>query len=133
MSNISSRHQTRFIYVSCNKSSLFFWPWAYVWAYFWTFGYRGIKYNLYILLPSFYSLIWEIWLCCHSVHLPPSPHFSWEGGLDLLPYLKKGDLAEPHFLEGVCWERGGDFFRGCCNFYIKNKLKSEILKDKKCL
>ena len=45
-----------------------------------------------------------------------------------------GGLTGPYFLEGVCWERGGDVFeRGevGCNFYIKNKLKSEMFKDKK--
>ena len=26
--------------------------------------------------------------------------------------------------------RGGDFFRGGCNFHIKNKLKSEMFNDK---
>ena len=34
-------------------------------------------------------------------------------------------------LEGGCWERGSDFFQKGYNFYIKNKLKSEIFKDKK--
>ena len=42
-----------------------------------------------------------------------------------------GGLTGPQFLEGGCWERGGDFFQGGCNFYIKDKLKSEIFNDKK--
>ena len=28
-------------------------------------------------------------------------------------------------------KEGGDLFRGGCNFYIKNKLKSEIFNDKR--
>ena len=35
------------------------------------------------------------------------------------------------FLEGGCWERGGGLLQGGCNFYPKNKLKSEIFNDKK--
>ena len=40
------------------------------------------------------------------------------------------------FLEEGCLERGGekgDLFQGGCSFYTKNKLKSEIFNDKKCL
>ena len=57
---------------------------------------------------------------CHIVHPPPPP--LWKRG---------GGLTGPQFLEGGCWERGGDFFQGGCNFYIKDKLKSEIFNDKK--
>ena len=42
-------------------------------------------------------------------------------------------LTRPQVLEGGCWERRGDFFQGGCNFYIKNKLKSEIFNDKRSL
>ena len=42
-------------------------------------------------------------------------------------------MTGPQLLEGGCWERGGDFFQGSCNFHIKNKLKSEIFNDKKSL
>ena len=47
----------------------------------------------------------------HSVHPPLPPSFLLEGGLKLLPNFQ--------FLEGGCWERGGNFFqsRGGCNFY----------------
>ena len=44
-----------------------------------------------------------------------------------------GDLTGPQFLEEGCWERGGDFFQGGCNFYIKNELRSEIFDNKKSL
>ena len=54
--------------------------------------------------------------------------------------FKKGGLAGSQFLEGGCRKRGGDYFQqggSGCSFYIKNKLKSEILKNKiykqKCL
>ena len=36
----------------------------------------------------------------------------------------------PHFLEGGCWERGGDFFQGAAAIFPK-KIKSEIFNDKK--
>ena len=40
-----------------------------------------------------------------------------------------GGLTRHQFLEGGCWERGGDFFQGggggvSYSFYIKNKVKS---------
>ena len=55
--------------------------------------------------------------------------------MNLQPNYQKGrGLTGPQLLEGGCWERGGvDFFQGDCNFHIKNKLKSEIFNDKKCL
>ena len=43
----------------------------------------------------------------------------------------RGGLTGPQLLDGGCWEREGDFFQGGCNFYIKDKLKSEIFNDKK--
>ena len=44
------------------------------------------------------------------------------------------DLTESQCLEGGCRERGGgDFLMECFSFYIKNKGKSEIFKDKKSL
>ena len=45
-------------------------------------------------------------------------------------FSKRWDLTGPQHLEGK--EEGG-FFQGGCNFYIKNKLKSEIFNDKKSL
>ena len=41
-------------------------------------------------------------------------------------------MSGPPFLEGVDGKEGVTFFRGY-NFYIKNKLKSEISNDKKSL
>ena len=46
-------------------------------------------------------------------------------------FLKRRGLTGPRLLEEGCWESGGDFFQGGCNFHINNKLKSEILNDKK--
>ena len=41
--------------------------------------------------------------------------------------FKKGGFTASQFLEGdYCWPFSGD-----CSFYIRNKLKSEILNDKK--
>ena len=73
--------------------------------------------------------------CFYKVHHSVCPlSLSAGGGLNLLPKFQKGgDLSGPQLLEGGCWERGGDFFQGDCNFYIKNKLKSEIFNDKKSL
>ena len=52
------------------------------------------------------------------------PLFCWGGDLN---------LTGPQLLEGVGGKVGGDFFQGGCNFYIKDKLKSEIFSDKKSL
>ena len=52
-------------------------------------------------------------------------HFCWGGG------FKKEGFNGISILEGGCWERGSDFFQKGYNFYIKNKLKSEIFKNKK--
>ena len=42
-------------------------------------------------------------------------------------FLKRwGGLTGSQFLEGVCWERGVTFFRRGCNFYVRNKLKSDL-------
>ena len=45
---------------------------------------------------------------------------------------KGGGLTGPQLLEGVCWERGGDFFQWGWNFQPK-KIKCEIFNDKKSL
>ena len=68
--------------------------------------------------------------CTHSVHPPLS---AGGGGKPPTKFSKRGGLTGPTLLEGGCWERGGDFFQGGCNFHIKNKLKSEIFNDKKSL
>ena len=44
--------------------------------------------------------------------------------------MRRG-LTGPQLLEGGCWERGGDFIQGGCNFHIKNKSKSEVFNSKK--
>ena len=51
------------------------------------------------------------------------------GGMNLLPNFKKraGAWQDLDFLEGVT------FLRRVCNFYKKNKLKSEIFTGKKSL
>ena len=47
--------------------------------------------------------------------------------------FKKGGLTGPQFLQGGCWERGGDFFqRGEVQFVEKKKkLKSGVFHEKK--
>ena len=58
------------------------------------------------------------------------------GGVNLQPNFQKGErgLKGPQLLKGGWWERGGDIFQGGgCNFYIKDKVKSEIFNDKKSL
>ena len=57
------------------------------------------------------------------------------GGWISYKIFKEGDLTGSQFLDGGCWKRGVTFFsRGDgCSFYMKNKLKSEILNDKKKL
>ena len=75
----------------------------------------------------------------HSVH--PSPHASYSGGRGWgevepsIKFSKRWDLTGSQFLEGQCWERGGCLFSGRggggCSFYIKSKVKSEMLNNKK--
>ena len=60
------------------------------------------------------------------------------GLMSLRPNFQKGEGGLNRiliFLEGGCWERRGDFFQGGggVQFYIKNKLKSEIFNDEKSL
>ena len=45
--------------------------------------------------------------------------------------FKKDGLTRSRFLEGGCWERGYEFFQAGCSFYIKNKLKYDIINVKK--
>ena len=69
----------------------------------------------------------------HSVH----PFLSAGGEVEPPSTFsnREGDLTGPQFLEGDCWERGGDFFQGMGGaiFQQKNKLKSGIFSDKKSL
>ena len=51
------------------------------------------------------------------------PNFQKEGGLDRISTFRGVLLGK----------RGVTLFRGGCNFHIKNKLKSEIVNDKKSL
>ena len=52
-------------------------------------------------------------------------------------FSKRRGLTVPQISESqrvVAGKNRSDFFQGeCCSFYIKNKLKSEILNDKKGL
>ena len=74
-------------------------------------------------------------------------HETKESSVHLSP-LSAGDLIlQPNFRKGGAWQdlnvyrrvagkEGHDIFQGgggSCNFYIKNKLKSEIFNDKKSL
>ena len=66
----------------------------------------------------------------HSVHPHPTPTpFCWgEGGSEpSTKFSKRGAWQDPNFEKVGCWKRGG------CNFYKRNKLKSEIFNCKKSL
>ena len=55
-------------------------------------------------------------------------------GLNLLPNFQKRGSDRISIFRGRLLEKRGDFFSGVgrgCSFYIKNKLKSEILNYKK--
>ena len=41
-----------------------------------------------------------------------------------------GGLTGPPVLEGITGKESGDLFQEGCNFYLKNKTKSEIFNDK---
>ena len=56
------------------------------------------------------------------------------GGLNLLPNFQKGGAKQDfNFESGVAGKKRVTFFIGGCNFYKKNKLKSEIFNGKKSL
>ena len=54
-------------------------------------------------------------------------------GVEPIKLSEREDLTGPLFLEGeeVAGKEGVTFFRGDCNFYIKNKLKSELFNNEK--
>ena len=68
-----------------------------------------------------------------TIHSQCAPLLSAGGWAFNTNFKNGGGLTRSQLLEGVCWERGGNFFQGGCNFDIKNKLKSEIFNDKKSL
>ena len=62
----------------------------------------------------------------------------WGGkGLSFQPIFQKGAgaLTGSQFLEGVAGKEASaeTFYKEGCSFYIKNKLKSQIFNNKKCL
>ena len=69
----------------------------------------------------------------HSVHPPRHPLSA--GGWVSYQIFKKGDLTGSQLLEEGYWKKGGNCFLAGGgrdhSFYVKNKLKSEILNDKK--
>ena len=66
----------------------------------------------------------------HSVH--PPLQICW--GVKPSTKFSKGDLTGSQFLETVAREeRSNPFQEGSWSFYIKRKLKSEILNDKRSL
>ena len=67
----------------------------------------------------------------HIVCAPSLPHFCWRGeGLNLQPIFKKVGLDKNStFRGGFLGKRRMTFFRGGCNFYIKNILKYETFND----
>ena len=79
-----------------------------------------------------YIHLWFVEFGClvHDIQCAPPPPFYW-GVLPPTKFSKREGLTRHQLLDGGCWERWGDFFQGGCNFYIKNKLKSEIFNDKK--
>ena len=66
------------------------------------------------------------------MHSAPA-HFA--GRLNLLPNSQKGGGLDINFCRRVSGKEGGDIFEweGGCNFYVKDKLKSELFNDKKSL
>ena len=69
----------------------------------------------------------------YNIVFTPLP-FPLEGRIEIFKMDGGGGgLTGPQLSDGGCWERGGDIFQGGCNFQIKNKLKSEIFKEKKSL
>ena len=71
----------------------------------------------------------------HFSYYAPLPLSAGGRGVELpTQFSKKVDLTGPQFLERVAEKERVTFFRGVggrCNFYIKNKLRSEIFNDKK--
>ena len=48
-----------------------------------------------------------------QINVPHGGHPPFhQGGLSLQPSCQKGGFTGPQLLDGGCWERGGDFFRG---------------------
>ena len=62
-----------------------------------------------------------------------TPPLSAGGALSLQSNFQKGRGLDrtSTFRRGLLGKRGATFFRGGCNFHIKNKLKFEIFNDKK--
>ena len=78
-------------------------------------------------VPFSYKTFFE-YLPPHNVHTAPFCRQE----LNLLPNFQKGGaLTGPQLLDGVVRKEGATFLRRGCQFYIKNKLKSEIFIDKK--
>ena len=65
----------------------------------------------------------ELCLMIPKSHSVPPTKFSKRGGLDRTSTVRGGLLGKMEMT----------FFRGSCNFYVKNKLKSEIFNNKKSL
>ena len=69
----------------------------------------------------------------HSVHAPL--YFSWsvKSSTKFSKRWGMGGLPGSPYLEGVAGKERGDLFQEGLQFYKKNKLKSEMFKDKKNL
>ena len=63
----------------------------------------------------------------------PPPPFLLGGFESPTNFSKSGRLDRISIFRGGLLGTRGDFFQGVCSFYIKNKLKSQILIDKKSL
>ena len=76
--------------------------------------------------------IWFISWNSKQQHIVHPPFLQGGGGWASKQIFKKGGLTRPKLFEGVA-RKEATFFRGGCNFDIKNKLKSGIFNDKKSL
>ena len=65
------------------------------------------------------------------MHPPP---FCWGRVEPPTKFSKSGERLDTiSIFRGGCWERSGDLFQWGVQFLHKNKLKSEVLNDKKSL
>ena len=85
------------------------------------------------MLNNFLMWYCDIVIKCDNLH---RVHPLSVGGLNLPPNFQKSGPDRISILRGRLLVKGSDYFRKGgkgCSFYIKNKLKSETLNDKKKL
>ena len=94
------------------------------------FCWKCIKFQLKKVWRSYVSLYQRAIVCT------PLPFLKGRGGGGWASnqiFKKRGLDKISTFREELLGKRRVTFFKGDCNFHIKNKLKSEIFNDKKCL